>query len=141
MSWKLPVNIQFFHANKNDRMLGSPQMPLYLLVQICTPSDHLSYLMSKSLDNWDDKTLYTYMANLKTKHYAKSSIVMLTRYIALQLSPIPKRFTGLKAMHECFNHNRYMLFTPLPPLDPVTCIEFAPLYWVYRSIGPTTGFD
>ena len=27
------------------------------------------------------------------------------------------------------------------PLDLVTCKEAAPLYWVYRSIRPTTGFD
>ena len=33
-------------------------------------------------------------------------------------------------------------FTPQAgPFVPVTCKEDAPLYWVYRTITPTTGFD
>ena len=53
--------------------------------------------------------------------------------------------------HACMQKNYVKPLPPLViyplirytlgPLDPVTCKEVAPLYWVYRSIRPTMGFD
>ena len=44
--------------------------------------------------------------------------------------------------HEWHNASLFLHpFTPrVGPLDPVTCKEAAPIYWVYGSIRPTTGF-
>ena len=132
----------------NPRILFKTR--IFVTVNLCSDEVHISIMSPKSPGDTHMDVNNTGFCNWFGVYDQLNTAGTVRCFIFFSRSSLGVVKSSVKSEWSCANYTIDLTFTAtryLPPytphvgpLDPVTCKEAAPLYWVYGSIRPTTGF-